>query len=153
MKKVFVGLLIVMFSMVFVAQADAQQKKQLWIDPVGTFRPPSPAEEQAIVTDLQLTEEQKSQMQDLNKRYKADVKALADKYQQARQDMISALESGDPDTAKVRSAAGAVNDTHSKLLAKEVEYWTAIPEILTQEQTIKFWKLFGKSRIKRGAQE
>ncbi|UCD57009.1 MAG: periplasmic heavy metal sensor, partial [Candidatus Hydrogenedentota bacterium] len=113
-------------------------------------RPPSPSEEKAIVTNLELTEEQKSEMQKLSQSYKADVQELADRYQKAREDLTAAIQIGNPDPARVSNEVKRVHQTHSALLEKEAYYWIALASILTKDQAVEFWKLFAKSRIMRG---
>lgn len=139
--------LVVLLGLITVA--GAEEKKQLWTDPVGTFRPASPGERQAIVNNLQLTEEQQSQLQETDQRYRADVQRLADKYQKARQDLLAALNAPNPDPDRVSSDANRVQQTHSGLLSKEVEYWNSLASIMSQAQASEFWKLFARSRIRR----
>ncbi|MBI4830451.1 MAG: hypothetical protein HY801_02630 [Candidatus Lindowbacteria bacterium] len=125
-------------------------KKQLWVDPVNTFRPPSNEEKNAIAKNLQMTPEQTSQMQQIDQQYRADVQTLSQRYQQARKDLTTALKDPCPTSDRVSREAQKVSQTHAALLDKEIQHWTSISSVLTKDQACKFWKMFAQARIQKG---
>lgn len=147
MKKLLVSLLALVLVLSIGAEAKAQEAKKGSPDLMTIFRPPNDKEVNAIVTQLQLTEEQHSQLQNVNARYKSEIQQLMNKYQNARDDLKAAFQ-GNPDPDRVESEIKTLNQIHSSVVDKEAELWTSISDILTEQQATKFWKLFGKNRLR-----
>jgi len=138
--------LIVLVSVVMEVQA--QDRKQMWSDPVTVFRPLKKTEQKTIADSLALTPDQQKEIKTLSQKYMTELKALADTYQKARQDVMAALEAESPDREAVANGLKQVQETHSDLLKKEVEYWHSLTSVLNDDQVAQFWSLFADSRMK-----
>jgi Spy/CpxP family protein refolding chaperone len=149
MKKLFVSLLVLLMILTIGAEVKAQEAKSGGRGPdlMALFRPPNDKELDTITQQLQLTEEQHSKMQSINTRYKSEIQALMDKYQNARQDLLHAFQ-GTPNPDRVENDMKNLNQIHTSIVSKETELWTAISDTLSEEQAIEFWRLFGKSRLR-----
>ncbi len=120
-------------------------------DPADAFSPPSPAEEQTIISLLQLTDEKRSKMQELSWSYKADVHKLRNDYINAREELTETFAKDEPDPEAVRSHLNSMLEAYSALLEKEVDYWNSLNSVLSAEQRAKLWKLFADTRFKTNA--
>jgi len=115
----------------------------LWI-----LRPPTQAELDALAENLQLTEEQRADMEQIHERHTAELRQLTQRYPEARQNLVSALQQQPrPDPARVENALRELDRLHSGILDREMKLWNALSNNLSREQTEEFWRLFGTRRV------
>ena len=88
-------------------------------------------------------------MKNLNQKYHDDLSSLKEKYQIIYNDLLEAVGNPNVKMGTVQKKAKKLNDTHEKILEKEIEYWNDVKEILDPEQYSKMWNLFTNKRLKR----
>ncbi len=144
----YLTVFVLLFTLVPAAPSLAE-RKGLFRNIVSTFAPPSPQESKTIAKTLELTEEQRKQMKELNEKYRRESSNLKREFNKGYEAVVRLMKATNPDKGRVNEALKRFHEVHSKLLSKEVEYWTSFKSILTPEQNKKFWKLFEKSRVRR----
>ena len=147
MKKVEVGIIGILVSLICLTNSYAQPK--IWGGIIVILRPPNPKEARGVVSQLDLTAEQKKQLQELNRKYHHELRNLKNKYQSLYQDLVKAIGNPDLKMGVVQKKAQKLHEVHGKILQKEVEYWNSLKEILKPEQYKKMWNLFVRKRLKK----
>ncbi len=147
MRSLKIGVMVLFLSVVFAIQVNAQSR--IWGDIIVILRPPTLEETRGITKQLNLTGEQKKEMKDLNQKYHDDLSSLKEKYQIIYNDLLEAVGNPNVKMGTVQKKAKKLNDTHEKILEKEIEYWNDVKEILDPEQYSKMWNLFTNKRLKR----
>ncbi len=149
MKKYLVPLVALFVMLSLGTQLDAQQKfPPNQFDLLYILRPPTRAEMDTLADRLTLTDEQKRDMDSKYQKYNSEIRTLINKYPQAQQDLITALQRRpNPDPGQVEDALRELDRIQSSLLDKEMELWNALSDNLRQDQTEEFWRLFGKDRL------
>jgi hypothetical protein len=148
MKKLLVSLLVVLVVLGLGASVKAQQ-----VQPRGDFdliwllRPPTQAEVDNLAQRLQLTQSQRNEMQRNYTRLSGDINQLFTRYQNARQNLVIALQQPTPVPGRVEDALRQLDGVHSNLLQKEMQLWNSLSNNLSQQQTQEFWRLFGADRL------
>ncbi|RJP26742.1 MAG: hypothetical protein C4520_00425 [Candidatus Abyssobacteria bacterium SURF_5] len=146
MKKLIAFVLVVAIMFAFGIGANAQQVGQAGSDLMVLLRPPTQNEIDALVQQLQLTDEQRVQLQNTYVQYTQELQRLTSSYQTARQNLAATLQ-GTSDPAQVENALEELHRLHSSIISREMQLWNALSNNLTQEQTEKFWQVFGQSRV------
>jgi len=129
------------------AQAAGGQKG-LFKNVVQTFRPPSGRELTKIANDLELDEEQKRQMKELNDRFQQQTSTLKQRYETGYEKVVKLMSTEHPDKGNVNQTLKNFHQTHSQFVDAEVQFWMDLKTILTPAQNLKLWRLFEKSRIR-----
>ncbi|MGD8374766.1 MAG: periplasmic heavy metal sensor [Acidobacteriota bacterium] len=138
---------LVVLALLLPVAATAQDQKGLMRNVVSVFAPPSPEEQQKIAATVELNDEQKQQMKEVSDRYRSQAQTLRGKYQTAYDDVVSLMESTEPDKGNVAAKLKNFHSVHQQIVDVEVQYWIDFKTILTPEQNKKFWNLFAQSRI------
>lgn len=155
LKRLLFGTVAALLVSVLVVSSAAAQgaqgaRKGLFRNLITVFAPPTPQEERTIATTVGLSEDQKTQMRAVNQRYRSDSSALMAKYNSAYEDVVSLMQSTDPNKSDVAQRLKTFHQVHQEVVEREVGYWTDFKSIMTPEQNQKFWNLFEQSRVRGG---
>ena len=129
-------------------QAEGAQKKGVFRNIVQTFRPPSGKELTKISNDLELNDEQKQQMKEVNDRFKQQTSTLKQRYGTGYEKVVKLMNTEQPNKANVNQTLKNFHNTHSQIVDAEVQYWMDLKTILTPAQNLKLWRIFEQSRIR-----
>ncbi len=116
---------------------------------VSTFRPPTPSEQQALVRDLEMTEDQRSQMKELDARFRRETRNLRQEYQKAYRSVVQLMQAGSVDSGEVIRRVKRFNEVHNTIVEKEVQYWVDLKNLLEPPQRKTLAQKFLKSRVRR----
>jgi Spy/CpxP family protein refolding chaperone len=155
MRKLPVVMLSLLLLASFGVEALAQQAKQGkgGFSIMRTLRPPSENEMNAIASRLELTEEQRADMQTKYAQYRSELQQLGQNYQEAQQNLRNAFQgNGEPDPARVENALKELHRIHRSILDTQMQLWDALSNNLTKQQTEQFWTMFAETRLKMPAQ-
>lgn len=151
-KHVFtLTLMFLVSTLIFTVVASGakqQQKKGVFRNIMTVFRLPSPAEQKSVAQQLDLTNEQKTEMKALTEKYRREGSKLLENYNIAYKKVIHLMETTSPDPSEINKTLKHFHKVHSQLVDKTVEYWRDFKNILTLEQNKKFWSIFEKSRVR-----
>ena len=152
MKKILISLFALFLIVILASPYDGAAKKGrkgIFKNIMTVFRPPSAQEQKNIAQKLELTEEQRPKMKELNDKYRKQSSTLKKKYSTAYNDVVSLMNQQSPNKQKVNQKLKAFHSTHSNLVDAEVQYWMDLKTILTPAQNNKLWEIFEQSRIRR----
>ncbi len=159
MRKIFSFIFIILIAIGFIVTFDTfamggkadegKMKKGILRNILVTFIPPTPAEQKNIAQKLELTEEQRSKMKELNDKYKRQSADLRKKYQQAYNDIVLLMKQEKPNKERVNRELKTFHSIHSQVLNQEVKYWMDLKTILTPSQNNKLWEIFEQNRTRR----
>jgi len=131
------------------AQTVEEEGKGVFRNILTTFAPPSAAERQRIAQELELTQEQRAEMQAITQRYAGEASALREQYRAAYRDVVRLMNAESPDGQEVDRTLRRFHEVHARVLSGEVDYWMDVKEVLTAKQNLKLWELFEQARIRR----
>ena len=140
---------LALVAMMIAHPSMAQDKKGMFGNVVETFMPPKGDGAKMIAKELELDEEQRPKMRELNERFKRNVSTLRQAYQQEYQNVVALMNSESPNKSNVNAKLKSFHAMHQKVLDAEVGYWMDLKEILTPAQNLKLWEIFEKQRIRR----
>jgi hypothetical protein len=148
MKKlliVFLGLFLALYGSV---EAKAQDFRQ---DPFSLriiLEPPTSAELDTLANQLQLSDAQRSQMQNKLQKHQGDIQKLQTDFQNAQNDLSAALtQQPEPAPGRVENALRAAHRTQRELIDKQMALWNDLSDNLSQQQTQEFWRVFARNRL------
>ena len=145
-KLTVVALAIV--GMMIAHPSIAQEQKGMFRNIIETFMPPQGNGAKMIAKELELDEEQRPQMRELNERFSRNTSTLRQAYQKEYQNVIALMNSESPNKANVNAKLKSFHAMHQKVVDAEVGYWIDLKTILTPAQNLKLWEIFEKNRIR-----
>jgi Spy/CpxP family protein refolding chaperone len=153
MKKLSVCALVLLLVLGTTVAASAQQygpydqRFARGANLIDLMRPPSPSEMQFINQQLQLSNDQRSKMQDIYEKYQGQIRDQRQQYQQARQELMSALQEPQPNPGRVEDALRSMHRREREILSSEMDLWGSLTNPLNRQQTEEFWRIFATSRL------
>ena len=146
-KLTTTALIVLVAALSFTTVMAAQ--KGITRNIVSTFTPPDGAERAAIAKKLEMTAEQKSQMQEVVNRFKKQSSSLKKDYQTAYQNIVKLMNNEKPDKSLVNEKLKNFHRVHSNVVEAEVQYWIDLKTILSPAQNLQLWEMFEQSRIRK----
>jgi Spy/CpxP family protein refolding chaperone len=114
---------------------------------IDLMRPPSPSEMQFIDQQLQLSNDQRSKMQDIYEKYRGQIRDQRQQYLQARQELMSALQEPQPNPGRVEDALRSMHRREREILSSEMDLWSSLTNPLSRQQSEEFWRIFAANRF------
>ena len=114
---------------------------------IDLMQPPSPSEMQFIDQQLQLSDDQRSKMQNIYEKYRGQIRDQRRQYQQARQELMSALQEPQPKAGRVEDALRSMHRREREILSSEMDLWGSLTDPLNQQQSEEFWRIFAANRL------
>ena len=128
MKRLFVFMMITLFAI--TGSSIFAQKNQAG--------PKNPARHNAFLQQLNLTDQQESQFNDIRNEHQMEAIDLRADMQKNQLEIKSMMQSGNVEEGKLKDLTGKISDLRAQMQNSKVDMWLSINKILDAEQK-KIW--------------
>jgi Spy/CpxP family protein refolding chaperone len=112
------------------------------------FAPPTQEAARSIANKLELTEEQRIQMDKIYDDYKKQFTNLMKDYQKELHALYKYMKEDQATASAVHDHVKNVYQLENKMIDGEADYWLGLKSILTKSQAHQFWQIFEESRLR-----
>jgi len=149
---IIISLLFLLLIPSATAEMEKERKQQVWgFNPVEVFAPPTKSERERIYERLEVTRQQRRELEALLNKYEKDFEILIEDYKRAYNRLVEFIKAEKPpDARRVNNMLKEFHEVEEKILKKEVYYWKELKEILAPQQNYRLWELFEKDRLRVG---